>query len=125
MEDNASLPASLTCPLEESEVSINTGDAKPVWICQYPVPQTMEQKIIKRVNEWRDNNWVSLAPDNCQWNFPLLLAQKMVESVPLEVCLDGQKVNKVTKNKPDSNLLGIRKVIDRLGPEIQWITMLD
>ena len=66
LEDNASLPASSTCPLEESEVSINTGDAKPVWICQYPVPQAMEQKMIRRVDEWRDNNWVSLAPDNCQ-----------------------------------------------------------
>ena len=31
----------------------------------------------------------------------------------------------MTKNKPDSNLLGIREVIDRLGPGIQWITTLD
>ena len=51
LEDNASLPASSTCPLEESEVSINTGDAKPVWIRQYPVPQAMEQKMIRRVDE--------------------------------------------------------------------------
>ena len=34
-------------------------------------------------------------------------------------------MNKVTKNKLDSNLAGIRKVIDRLGPGIQWITTLD
>ena len=82
----------MTCLLEESEISIDTGDAKPVWIWQYPVPQAMEQKMIRRVNEWRDNNWVSLAPDNCQWNSPLLPAQKMVESVPLKdiwVCLYG------------------------------------
>ena len=90
--------------------------------------QVMEQKMIKRVNEWRDNNWVSLALDNCQWNSLLLLVHKMVEGVPSEdiwVCLDGQKVNKVTKNKPDSYLLGIRKVIDRLCPGIQWITTLN
>ena len=30
----------------------------------------------------------------------------------------------MTKNKPDSNLPGIREVIDRLGPGIQWITTL-
>ena len=52
----------------------------------------------------------------------------MVEDVPSEdiwVCLDVQEVNKVTKNKPDSNLPGIRELIDRLGSGIQWITTLD
>ena len=44
LENNTSLPASLTCLLKESEVSIDTGDAKPVWICQYLVPQVMEKR---------------------------------------------------------------------------------
>ena len=81
LEDNASLLDGLTCLLEESEVLIDIENGKPVCICQYPVPQAMKQKIIRRDNEWRDNNWVSLAPDNCQWNSLLLPAQKMVEGV--------------------------------------------
>ena len=51
LENNANLPVSSMCLLKESEVSIDTGNAKPVWICQYPVPQAMEQKMIKRVDE--------------------------------------------------------------------------
>ena len=64
LENNASLPASLTCLLKESEVSRYWG-CKTSMDLSISSSQAMEQKIIKRVNEWGDNNWVSLAPDNC------------------------------------------------------------
>ena len=127
--DNMNLPISSTCLLPESELSINTGDNKPVWIRQYPIPYGLQEKVEKRVEEWKNNGWITLAPSNCQWNLPLLAAPKASAdggpSEDIRLCLDGRGINAVIVDQPDSNLPSIREVIDRLGPDIKWITTLD
>ncbi len=74
--DNMNLPISSTCLLPESELSINTGDNKPVWIRQYPIPYGLQEKVEKRVEEWKNNGWITPSPSNCQWNLPCLLPQR-------------------------------------------------
>jgi hypothetical protein len=116
LADNAALPISSTCLIPESELSINTGDHKSVWIRQYPIPQALQE----RVKEWKENGWISKAPENCQWNVPLLAVPKPSNdpNIPddIRVCLDGRPINAVIQDTPDSNLPGIREIIDRLGP---------
>ena len=43
----------------------------------------------------------------------------------IRLCLDGRAINAVIVEMPDSNLPGIREVIDRLGTGMRWITTLD
>ena len=129
LADNAALPINSTCLLQESELAINTGDNKPVWIRQYPIPQGIQNKVRKRVEEWKSNGWISLAPANCQWNLPLLAAPKPSAdggpSEDIRLCLDGRALNASIVDLPDSNLPGIREVIDKLGSNFQWVTTLD
>jgi predicted aspartyl protease len=66
IEDNINLPSSSVCKLENSELSINTGDNKPSWIRQYPIPQALIEKVKERIQLWKDNKWIVDAPNSCQ-----------------------------------------------------------
>ena len=75
MEDNQAIPKNSLCKLPDSEIAINT-QGKPVWIRQYPIPEAYKAAIDQKVQEWIDDRVVEQAPDNCQWNLPLLGAKK-------------------------------------------------
>ena len=76
LEDNNKLPLKSVCTLPGAELEIDTGDADPVWVRQYPIPEALREKVTKRVKEWADNGWIVRAPHNCQWNIPLIAASK-------------------------------------------------
>ena len=88
INDNLQLPVSGVCTLSDSTLSIETGDNKPSWIRQYPIPQALMDKAKTRVNEWITNGWVVSAPKNCQWNSPLLVAPKPAKKKgdPDDIC---------------------------------------
>ena len=69
------------------------------------------------------------APSNYQQNLPLIAAPKASSdggpSEDIRLCLDGRGINAVIVDQPDSNLTSIREVLNRLGPDIKWITTLD
>ncbi|MGI0060562.1 MAG: hypothetical protein ACREBJ_12425, partial [Nitrosotalea sp.] len=76
LKDNQELGPSSVCKLQGSKLGIPTGDAEPVWIRQYPVPEALCAKVTERVESWKANNWITRAPPDCKWNLPLLAAQK-------------------------------------------------
>ena len=51
LEDNKKLPEGNICALEDIELVIDTGTVKPIWVCQYPIPQALHEKVSKRINE--------------------------------------------------------------------------
>ena len=127
IERNQALGPKSVCNLPNSELAIETGDAKPIWTRQYPIPEALMERVTQRVKEWEDNGWITNAPSTCKWNSPLLAAKKPSKDGgpdDIRVCLDARKLNDVITNIPDSNLPGIREVIDRIG-EFEWITILD
>ena len=79
LEDNAKLPIGSVCKLPGSILSINTGDASPSYIQQYPIPQALTAKVKERVQTWYDNKWVKDAPAGCCWNSPILAAPKLTK----------------------------------------------
>jgi predicted aspartyl protease len=66
LERNQAISVSAVCKLPGSTLSINTGDAKPVWIRQYPIAQGLMEKVKQRVDEWINNGWIIKAPKGCQ-----------------------------------------------------------
>ena len=128
LEDNLKLPVSSVCRLEDSELAINTGDSKPSWIRQYPIPQALMERVRKRIQEWIHNGWVIEAPKNCKWNTPLVAANKPAkekgEKDDIRLCLDARFLNEKIQEMPDSNLPLLRDVIDQLGG-FNWITLID
>ena len=81
LDANQSLPINSICKLEGAELSIDTGDAKPVWIRQYSIPEAHKPRVSARIKEWADNGWIMRAPANCQWNLPLLAAMKPTKEI--------------------------------------------
>ena len=67
------------------------------------------------------------APDNCQWNLPLLGAKKPdKQGGPdgVRTCLDARKTNDAIVDIPDSSLPTLREVQDALG-RFKYINVLD
>ena len=73
---NQALPVNSLCKLHGAELSIDTGNAEPVWVRQYPIPEALHARVAERVQLWIDNGWVEPAPEDCRWNLPLLAAKK-------------------------------------------------
>ena len=91
-----------------SVLSINTGDASPSYIWQYPIPQAITSKVKARVQTWYENGWVKDAPARFRWNSPILAAPKPAKERgypdDIRVCLNGRFINDKMVDIPDSNL---------------------
>jgi hypothetical protein len=127
LADNANISVSARCKLPGACVSIDTGDAKPVWVRQYPVPEGRKAAVTKRVNEWLGLGWIIPAPADCAWNIPLVAADKPSsdDGPPgVRVCLDARLINNILLTEIDNNLPGCRELLDALG-NFEWITKID
>ena len=45
IEDNKKISTFARCEIIDSDLSINTGDAQPIWINQYPIPQGYHKAV--------------------------------------------------------------------------------
>jgi hypothetical protein len=66
LRDNTNIPISARCLLPNSQVRIDTGDARPVWVRQYPVPEGRRAAVTTQVGEWARNGWTVRAPAGCE-----------------------------------------------------------
>ena len=128
IKDNLDIPISSVCKLPNAVISINTGDATPSYIRQYPIPQALTSRVKARVEEWHKNGWIMDAPWGCRWNSPILAAPKPSKdkNIPddIRVCLDARFLNDKIVEMPDSNLPLLRDVIDKLG-QFKWVSVID
>lgn len=128
LEDNARLPVSSVCKLEGSELEIPTGNNKPVWRRQYPIAPGIMDKVAARIKEWQENGWIEEAPEDGQWNLPLLAVPKAGKEPgvfdDVRVCLDARALNDIITEKPDSSLPSVREVINKQNCFL-WISLLD
>jgi len=124
---NQAIPKHARCKLPGAELSIDTV-GEPVWTRQYPIPEARKPVVDERVQGWWDDKLVVPAPPDCQWNTPLLAANKpsKEDGVPdgVRVCGDYQRVNTLIPRLPDSNLPTLREVHDSLG-SFEWISVID
>ena len=118
LEDNINLPPSSVCKLSNSVLSINTGDSKPSWIRQYPIPQALMEKVKERIELWKVNKQITNTPKNCLWNLPILAAAKpgkeKGDKDDIRLCLDARFLNDRIVEMPDSKLPLLRNILDRL-----------
>ena len=127
LEDNQNLPVDSRCRIEDSELSIETGDAEPIWIRQYPIAEGYRYAVDAQVQTWSKVGTIVPAPLNCKWNLPLLAVRKpSKDGSPdgVRVVLDARSLNEEISKVPDSHLPGLRELVDRLG-SFEWITVLD
>jgi hypothetical protein len=128
LADNAALPEGNVCKLPEAILDIPTGDSKPVYVRQYPIPQALVERVRERIKQWDAAGITIEAPWNCPYNIALLCADKPAKEIgekdDVRVCLDARALNERIVESPDSSMPLLRDVLDRLG-EFQWISVID
>jgi hypothetical protein len=98
LADNAKIPVTSRCKLPGAAVRIDTGDAKPRWVRQYPIPQGRMAAVRQHIQEWDEKGWTVDAPPDCPWNIPILAADKPSEDggpPGVRVCLDARIINEL------------------------------
>ena len=77
---------------------------------------------------WKDNNWITEAPKDCQWNSLLIAAAKPAKEKgdkdDIRLCLDARFLNDRIVDMLDSKLPLLRDVLNKMG-NFQWVSLID
>jgi len=100
IEENQKLPLNAVCTHDNCVFAIDTGNHPPVYIPQYPIPCKYKDKVIERVNEWAEKDYIMRAPQDSRWNHPLLPqpkdSQGEVKKDDIRLCDDVRGLNRIT-----------------------------
>ena len=105
LKENADIPSSSFCTHPAAKVSLETGDAKPVYVPQYRLSDYMSQFVDKQVANWEHDGVVCDAPADSPWNFPLLAAldrAARAKGKDPRVCIDPRLLNNLLPDDPRS-----------------------
>jgi Reverse transcriptase (RNA-dependent DNA polymerase)/Aspartyl protease/Zinc knuckle len=119
IEDNQKIPIDRRCLLPKTELELNTGENKPVFIKQYNIPVHYRESVTKQVNTWINNKVIEEVDSSVEWNLPLLAVKKPgKDGQPdgVRVCIDARELNKLLIDKKDTKLPLIRDILDQIGP---------
>ena len=101
------------------EHKIPTGDAHPVRLPPYRLPQAYRDTVAKELKEMEEDGII--APSSSEWSFPIVLVKKKDGS--LRMCVDYRRLN--SSSPVDAYPMPrIDDIIDRLG-EAKYISTLD
>mmetsp|Transcript_29514 Transcript_29514/g.82456 ORF Transcript_29514/g.82456 Transcript_29514/m.82456 type:complete len:1162 (+) Transcript_29514:71-3556(+) len=118
IDENQRLPDGAVCSHPKIEFKIETGDEKPIYTPQYPIPRSVVEKVMERIEEWKRKGYIIRAPAGCKWNSPLLAAKKVsggrVNWDDIRLCLDSRRVNGITKNPPNT-IPRVKELLDKLS----------
>jgi hypothetical protein len=89
------------CTHPDAVLNIDTGDSKPVYVRQYPIPRKRTDAVRQQVTTWKHHGIVVKAPKGCRWNSPLLAVAKKDGKGGMtgtRVCIDPRLINKLINN---------------------------
>ena len=115
IDENKELPIS-ACTFENSHLVLTLTDNTPIFVSQYPIPESQRAAVTKQVQEWLATGVIVKAKHGKRWNFPLLVVSK--KSGEARICYDVRKLNQ--KLVPDNYPLPVISEIfqDLLGFKI-------
>ena len=126
LERNQNLPPSALCNVPESVVVLETGNNKPSFIKQYPIPRNMLPILETEIQSWIDKRQVIPSPPNTAWNSPLLVVPKKDPSGNIKgwrPCIDPRAINKMLSD--DNHPLALKKDIFNSLPGFKIASTLD
>jgi hypothetical protein len=77
-------------------VELDTGDAKPIHVRQYPVPHRNKSIVDDQVRKWLEEGIIQRHEGGHEWNLSLIIVRKQDVSGKQSgwrVCLDPRKIN--------------------------------
>ena len=125
LKENQALPVDTKLKHDHAVVSLDTGDAPPVHVRPYPIPQSVQGKVLERIREWEEAGFIE--PSTSKWNHPLVAAKKMsggvVDPNDIRLCVSTKSLNAALP-EPEYNLPPIAELFGRLHGA-RRITSLD
>ena len=118
MERNRAVPPGVSCSHPSAVYHVDTGDLKPIFRRQYPIPQTLHLAVQRQIDAWFNEGVIARAPGDSAWNLPILCApKKNAQGVftfeKPRICLDPTAIN---PHLPEDSYLfpKISEIFDRL-----------
>lgn len=103
LQKNTDIPSDTFCTHPSARVSLDTGEAKPVYVPQYRVSDYMSGFIDRQIEKWENGRVVCDAPADSPWNSPLLAAldraARRAGKDP-RICIDPRKINDLLASDP-------------------------
>jgi hypothetical protein len=101
IQENLNIPIQKCCSLPEAVVHLETGNAPPVFVRQYPVPHIRKKLVDEKVKLWVEAGVITPAPVGCVYNNPLVVVPKKdINGVKtsFRVCIDPRLLNESIAN---------------------------
>ena len=105
-QDNVDLPSDAFATGADAVLSLDTGDADPVFTPSYPCPDKLLPLVDARIKEDMDRGVIAKAPRNSPWNSPLCVVLKKdangrinPDAPSVRVCIDTRRLNGLMKNR--------------------------
>ena len=95
LDANASLPLNSHCTHPSAVISLNTGDATPVYRRQYPIPHKALSAVKKIIDSWIIHGYLE---PGTPWNFPVTVTPKKDANgnkTVWRLCLDTRALNRL------------------------------
>lgn len=103
LEENAKMPPSTFCNHPSAILYLETGEAPPVYVPQYPLSEFMQPFVDEQIKSWSSNGIIEPAPADSPWNVPLLgvlsEADRRKGKSP-RICIDPRKINALLPSDP-------------------------
>ena len=103
LEENAAIASDSLCTHPSALVTLDTGDARPVYIPQYKLSDYMSECVDKQVKIWDVNRVTVPAPPDSPWNNPIIgaldEAGRRAGKEP-RICIDPRRLNDLLPDDP-------------------------
>ena len=113
IEDNLALSPSHRYSHPDAIITLDTGDAAPIFRRPYRVPQRAEEQVSRIIQEWLRDGVIATAPAGCRWNSPLVVVPK--SGGDIRVCMDPRHINAILRNGDNFPIPIITDIIDRFS----------
>ena len=89
---------------------IDTGDARPIALPPYRVPEKMKEGVKEEVRKMVESG--TIIPTNSPWSAPIVPVPKPDGSI--RICIDFRRLNSVTKSDP-YYMITLDEILERVG----------
>ena len=103
LDANANIPENSFCSHPAAVITLDTGEAKPVYMPQYRISDFMSRFIDTQIDKWDNSSVTVPAPADSPWNSPIIgaldRAAKRKGKDP-RVCIDPRHINNLLSDDP-------------------------
>ena len=103
LDINTSLSPSQFCSHPSAILHLDTGDAPPRYVAQYPLPHALIPHADRQIAKWISTGVVGAAPVNSPYNFPMLVSHprsSKIKGKEPRVCIDPRFLNNDLPSDP-------------------------